>query len=58
MADIGWILREHIAKEDGVLFPFADRTLSPERAAELADGMRRIESASWGIVAATGYAVP
>lgn len=38
------LLRQHIAKEDSVLFPMADRVLSPEDQRELEERFEEIES--------------
>lgn len=38
------LLREHIAKEDGVLFPLADQRLAPARQDELAAAYERLEN--------------
>lgn len=37
------LLRGHIAKEDGVLYPLADRVLTQEQQRELEEGFERIE---------------
>lgn len=42
------LLREHIAKEDGVLFPLADRLLSTERQARVIEGFDRVEREETG----------
>jgi hemerythrin-like domain-containing protein len=39
------LLRSHIQKEDGVLYPMADRALSAEAQAELLVGFERVEAA-------------
>ncbi|MFZ5586295.1 MAG: hemerythrin domain-containing protein [Thermodesulfobacteriota bacterium] len=38
------LLRDHIAKEDGVLFPLADERLAPARQGELAQAYERLEN--------------
>jgi hemerythrin-like domain-containing protein len=38
------LLRDHIAKEDGVLFPLADQRLAPARQGELAQAYERLEN--------------
>ncbi len=47
VSDLGFVLREHIAKEDHVLFPLADRQLPPDVASELAAKMLSIREARW-----------
>jgi len=42
------LLRGHIAKEDGVLFPMADRVLTPADQAELEQSFERIETEVMG----------
>jgi len=42
------LLREHIAKEDQVLFPMADQILSPEAQAELATAFESFEHEDMG----------
>jgi len=43
------LLRQHIAKENGVLFPMADRVIAPEVQGGLADAFDRIEHEETGI---------
>lgn len=38
------LLRDHIAREDGVLFPLADERLAPDRQAGLAQAYERLEN--------------
>jgi hemerythrin-like domain-containing protein len=42
------LLRAHIAKEDGVLFPMADQIIPAERQASLLDGFEHIEHEETG----------
>ena len=42
------LLRQHIVKEDNVLFPMADRLLLPAAAARLANDFDRIEHEETG----------
>jgi len=42
------LLRAHIRKEDGVLFPLADRLLAPEEQAALVEAFDRVESQEMG----------
>lgn len=42
------VLRAHIQKEDNVLFPLADRVLSPEEETELAEAFERVEQEEMG----------
>jgi hemerythrin-like domain-containing protein len=42
------LLRQHIGKEDGVLFPMADRMIPPERQAGLVDRFEAIEHEETG----------
>ena len=42
------LLRDHIAKENGVLFPLADRTLSESEKRALALGFERVEHEDMG----------
>ena len=42
------LLRQHIAKEDTVLFPMADRLLQPAAAARLAEEFDRVEQEETG----------
>jgi len=42
------LLREHIDKEDNILFTMADRVLTPEDKAELAEAFDKIESEEIG----------
>jgi len=37
------LLRQHIDKEDHILYPMADRALSAEKQDELSDGFERVE---------------
>jgi hemerythrin-like domain-containing protein len=42
------LLRQHIAKEDGVLFPMADRVIPPEDQGKVAEDFERIEEEETG----------
>jgi hemerythrin-like domain-containing protein len=42
------LLRQHIAKEDGVLFPMADRVIPPEQRAEITTAFDHIEHVETG----------
>ena len=42
------VLREHIYKEDHVLFPLAERTLSEEKQGRLVAEFRRVEAEEMG----------
>lgn len=42
------LLRQHIAKEDGVLFPMADRVIPPDDQGKVADDFERIEEEETG----------
>jgi hemerythrin-like domain-containing protein len=42
------LLRAHIAKEDGVLFPLADRLLTPQDQEELAEAFDQVEAEEIG----------
>lgn len=42
------LLRNHIAKEDGVLFPMADTMLSPQAEREVMEGFDRVEREETG----------
>jgi hemerythrin-like domain-containing protein len=43
------LLRQHIAKENGVLFPMADRVIAPEVQGGLAEAFDRIEHEETGV---------
>jgi len=42
------LLRSHIAKEDGVLFPLADRVLTPADQEKLAEAFEKLEAEEMG----------
>lgn len=42
------LLRQHIAKEDGILFPLADQVISPERQAQVAVDFEHVEHEETG----------
>ncbi len=49
-AALGYVqlLRQHIDKEDGILFPMADRALSPSQQARVADDFEHVEHEETG----------
>lgn len=49
------LLRQHIAKEDTVLFPMADRVISPAGQDKLAESFERIEHEEAGVGAHEKY---
>jgi len=48
LADYAAMLRDHIRRENDVLFPCADRHLTPADQAELAEGFERVEREETG----------
>jgi len=42
------LLSQHIYKEDNILYPMADRFLSPQKQAELEEGFARVERERMG----------